>query len=316
MLNVVVRQRCLEGQAIVSLKLVDPLGHSLPEFTAGAHIDVHLPQGLIRQYSLCGDPRDRESYRLAVLKDPASRGGSVAVHEFLQEGSSVVISQPKNHFKLAADAAHSVLVGGGIGITPMVSMAWELHASGRSFELHYCCRSRDKAGLLGVIENAPWSDHVHLYFDDDGEKLALSDVLDGAPSGRHIYVCGPSGFMSWVMDEARGAGLSPAEIHKEFFAAPTSVSDTEDVGFELVASRSGKSVRVASDQSVLDALRAIGIKVEVSCEEGVCGTCLCNVLEGIPDHRDAYLTDDEKAANDQMLVCCSRSKSERLVLDV
>ncbi len=315
-LDVRVQRRELQGQSVAVVTLVDAAGRPLPVFEAGAHVDVHLPGGMIRQYSICSDPRDRTCYRLAVLRDPVSRGGSVALHDALVEGAPVVIGEPRNHFPLAASAPYSVLVGGGIGITPMIAMAWELYAAGRPFELHYCARSRGRAALLGELAAAPWAAAVELHFDDDGSSLVPDPALAAAPQGRHLYVCGPWGFMDWVMDRARAAGLESQQVHREYFAAPASPSTAREIGFEVVAQASGKRVRVEPGQTILQALRSIGVKVQASCEEGVCGTCLCNVLEGEPDHRDAYLTDEEKQANDQMLVCRSGAKSKRLVLDI
>lgn len=314
-LSVVVKQRELQAQAVAVITLMAANGAPLPAYTAGAHIDVHLPGGLVRQYSLCGDPRERSNYRLAVLKDPASRGGSIAV-QTLTEGATLSIGEPRNHFPLAPDAAYHVLCGGGIGITPMITMAWELHAAGKPFELHYSARSRSQAALLGELASVPWASKATLYFDDEGTKLDPVAALEAAPAGRHIYVCGPTGFMDWVMYRARAAGLTSHEIHREYFSAPAHEVTTPDAAFEVVAKKSGRSVKVEAGQSIRDALKTIGIKVDVSCEEGVCGTCLCTVLEGEPDHRDAYLTDEEREANDQILVCCSRSKSPRLVLDI
>jgi ferredoxin-NADP reductase len=317
-LAVLVRHRELQGQQVAVLTLTaEDERTPLPAFTAGAHVDLHLPGGLVRPYSLCSDPADTRAYQLGVLKDPASRGGSVAVHQSLQEGTRLHISAPRNHFPLSADAPYSVLVGGGIGITPMLAMAWTLHHQGAAFELHYCLRSRSQAAFLDALAKAPWAARVHLHVDDEGDaqRLAVQPLLRAAPAGRHLYVCGPAGFMDWVMAEAASAGLTPAQIHREYFSAP--VADTAgNQAFELVARRSGKTVQVAADETPLAALARIGIKVQVSCEQGVCGTCACTVLEGEPDHRDAYLTDDERADNDQVLVCCSRSRSPRLVLDL
>lgn len=317
-LDVVVRQRQLEGEAVAVLALAAANGQALPAFTAGAHIDLHLPGGLVRPYSLCGDPADTQRYRLGVLKDPESRGGSVAVHESLKEGTTLTISAPRNHFPLTETAPHSVLVGGGIGITPMLAMAWRLHALGASFELHYCARSRAHAAFLTEMAEAPWADKVTLHFNDEdaADKLQVQSVVKAAPAGAHLYVCGPAGFMDWVMTEAGAAGLPSDQMHREYFSAPVVASSEADIGFELVAQRSGKTVHVSPTQSLLDALKALNIDVPVSCEKGVCGTCACTVLEGEPDHRDAYLTDEERADNDQILVCCSRSRSARLVLDI
>ena len=314
-LNVVVRKRHEQGAGVVVLDLSDPAGLPLPAFEAGAHVDIHLGGGLVRQYSLCSNPADRQVYRLGVLKDPASRGGSVAVHEQLLEGREVQISAPRNLFPLAADARRSILIGGGIGITPMLAMAYTLQARDSEFELHYCGRSRNHSAFLEELERADFDNCVRTHFDDEApeQKLDLPAVLGQAEQGVHVYVCGPAGFMDWVISEAAKAGYADDHIHREYFQVEV---DNSGAGFEVFAARSGKSVQVAEGQTIADALAGVGIKIEMSCEQGVCGTCLCDVLEGEPDHRDVYLTDDEKATNDQILVCCSRAKSKKLVLDI
>ncbi|MDE1169137.1 MAG: PDR/VanB family oxidoreductase [Pseudomonas sp.] len=313
--KVVVRKRQEQGDGVVVLDLGDPTGLPLPAFEAGAHVDIHLPGGLVRQYSLCGNPAERSVYRLGVLKDPASRGGSVAVHEHLLEGQQVQISVPRNLFALAAKARHSILIGGGIGITPMVAMAYALQARDSQFELHYCGRSRSRSAFLDELQQADFAACVHTHFDDEApaQKLDLPAVLGAPGADVHVYVCGPAGFMDWVIAQALEAGHADDHIHREYFQVEV---DNSGAGFEVVASRSGKSVQVAEGQTILEALAGVGIKIDISCEQGVCGTCLCDVLEGEPDHRDVYLTDDEKAANDQILVCCSRAKSKKLVLDI
>ncbi|MDH4557375.1 oxidoreductase [Pseudomonas sp. BN417] len=314
-LNLVVRKRVEQGEGVVILDLADPSGKPLPAFEAGAHVDIHLKPGLVRQYSLCGDPANAAVYRLGVLRDPASRGGSVAVHELLQEGSEVAIGAPRNLFPLAAGANRSILIGGGIGITPMIAMAHQLTAQDSPFELHYCGRSRSRTAFLEELEGAEFSACVRTHFDDEdaAQKLDLPAVLGQPAEGVHVYVCGPAGFMDWVISEARKAGYAEDHIHREYFQVEV---DASGDSFEVVAERSGKTVQVAEGQSIVDALAGVGIKIEISCEQGVCGTCLCDVLEGEPDHRDVYLTDEEKAANDQILVCCSRAKSKKLVLDI
>ncbi|MGN0923162.1 PDR/VanB family oxidoreductase [Ectopseudomonas mendocina] len=314
-LNLVVRKRQEQGEGVVILDLADPTGSNLPTFEAGAHVDIHLKPGLVRQYSLCGDPANASVYRLGVLRDPASRGGSVAVHELLTEGASVSVGAPRNLFPLAAGASRSILIGGGIGITPMIAMAHQLTAQDSPFELHYCGRSRNRTAFLDELAGADFAACVRTHFDDEGDaqKLDLPTVLGQPGAGVHVYVCGPSGFMDWVIDGARKAGYTEDHIHREYFQVEV---DASGDSFEVVAQRSGKSVQVAEGQTIIDALATVGIKVEISCEQGVCGTCLCDVLEGEPDHRDVYLTDDEKAANDQILVCCSRAKSKKLVLDI
>ncbi|WP_236492242.1 PDR/VanB family oxidoreductase [Pseudomonas sp. PA-5-4A] len=290
-------------------------GAPLPMFDAGAHVDIHIGPGLVRQYSLCSNPADPSLYRLGVLRDPASRGGSVGVHDILLEGHEVQISLPRNLFALAAEARRSVLLGGGIGVTPMIAMAYALHAAGQTFELHYCGRERERSAFLAELASAPFAAQVFTHFDDEGpeQKLDLAKVLGKGEAGVHMYTCGPAGFMDWVIQGARRQGYSESHIHKEYFQVDV---DSSGGSFEVVAARSGKTVKVAEGQSILAALAQVGIKIEISCEQGVCGTCLCDVLEGEPDHRDVYLTDDEKAGNDQVLVCCSRAKSKKLVLDI
>lgn len=314
-IKVVVRRREEQGHGVLVLDLASAEGEPLPPFEAGAHVDVHLGEGLVRQYSLAGTPADRSVYRLGILKDPKSRGGSIAAHERLQEGTEIRIGVPRNHFPLEMEAAHTVLVGGGIGITPMIAMAHALADAGKSFELHYCGRTRASCAFLEELASGVFADRVHPHFDDgaDEQRLALDGVLGKAAPGTHVYVCGPSGFMDWVIGEARRLGLPEAQIHKEYFQVE---ADTSGSAFDVVAKKSGKTVRVEEGRSIVEALATIGIKVQVSCEQGVCGTCLCNVLEGVPDHRDIFLTDEEKADNDQMLLCCSRAKSDTLVLDI
>ncbi|MBD8493057.1 PDR/VanB family oxidoreductase [Pseudomonas syringae] len=315
LLNVVVSKRQVQGDGVVVLDLTRADGAPLPLFEAGAHVDIHIAPGLVRQYSLCSDPADVSLYRLGVLRDPASRGGSVGVHDTLLEGRSVQISTPRNLFPLVAGARRSILLGGGIGITPMIAMAYALQQRGEDFELHYCGRSRSRSAFLEQLQAAPFADKVITHFDDEGagQNLDLVKVLGQGERGVHMYTCGPSGFMEWVINGARQQGYAEDHIHKEYFQVEV---DASGESFEVVAARSGKTVQVVEGQSILDALAGVGIKIEISCEQGVCGTCLCDVLEGEPDHRDVYLTDEEKAGNDQILVCCSRAKTKKLVLDI
>lgn len=314
LLKVSVHKRQLQGDGVVVLDLIPVGGSDLPAFEAGAHVDIHVAPGVVRQYSLCSNPAERGVYRLGVLKDPSSRGGSIKVHELL-EGAQVEISAPRNLFPLAEKADRSILIGGGIGITPMIAMAYSLQAQGAAFELHYCGRSRSKSAFLEELKSAPFADRVFTHFDDEPEeqKLNLNAVLGQGETGVHVYTCGPSGFMDWVIGTALELGYSDEQVHREYFQVDV---DSSGASFEVVAAKSGKTVTVAEGQTILEALGTVGIKIEVSCEQGVCGTCMCEVLEGEPDHRDVYLTDEEKDANDQILVCCSRAKSPKLVLDI
>ncbi|WP_027966397.1 PDR/VanB family oxidoreductase [Halomonas halocynthiae] len=309
-----VDRREIQANGIAVIDLVAPDGRELPSFEAGAHIDIHLGEGLIRQYSLSNAPSERQRYRLGVLLDPSSRGGSSAVHERLYEGIDVKVSAPRNLFPLSSSAAHTLLAGGGIGITPMIAMAYELKAAGRSFELHYCCRGKESAAFIAELE-ATFSDELILHFDDGApdQRLDIHAVLASQPEETHLYVCGPTGFMDWVIEAAKKAEWPNTQVHSEYFTAEV---DTSGGAFEVEAAASGVVVQVEEGMSIAKALKAAGIKVDVSCEEGVCGTCICDVLEGLPDHRDQFLSDEEKEDNDQIAVCCSRAKSSRLVIDI
>jgi vanillate O-demethylase ferredoxin subunit len=314
-LDVIVSSRSEPAEGIVVLDLVAEGGASLPGFEPGAHVDVHLGPDLVRQYSICSDPADRSRYQLGVLLAEGSRGGSVAIHQKIHAGDRLRIGVPRNLFPLEPAAAQSILIGGGIGITPLLAMARHCAAAAADFTLHYCARTRAKAAFLDELSAPPLAAYSHLHFDDGdiAQRLVPERDLPAPSAGIHLYICGPSGFMEWVIGEAQRRGYPEAQIHREYFEAEV---DTSGGAFEVKLAMSGKSVTVPAGVPIVKALAGIGIKVEVSCEQGICGTCMCTVLEGVPDHRDNYLTDEEKAANDQILVCCSRSKTPTLVLDL
>ncbi|RTR53435.1 oxidoreductase [Pseudomonas aeruginosa] len=317
MLEVRITRRTVEAQDIVGLELCSLDGSSLPPFSAGSHIDVHLSNGIVRQYSLCNDPRERDRYQIGVLLDPNSRGGSQHVHQYLEEGGLLKISEPRNLFPLVHEAKRSLLFAGGIGITPILCMAERLAVTGADFELHYCARSADRAAFVNRLEKSAFSDRVHLHFDDGHaeQRLDAARVLANPDSGTHLYVCGPGGFMGFVLDSAEGAGWSEANLHREYFAAAP-ISQGNTGAFEVQLASSGQCFQIPADRSVADVLMDAGIDVPLSCEQGICGTCVTRVLSGEPDHRDMFMTDAEHARNDQFTPCCSRSKSPRLVLDL
>ncbi|MDR2298030.1 MAG: PDR/VanB family oxidoreductase [Comamonas sp.] len=305
-----------EAQGICSLELQPLEGQHLPAFSAGSHIDVHLPGGLVRQYSLSNDCAEADRYVIAVLREPASRGGSAAVHEQLKTGQQITISAPRNHFALHGSAQKHLLLAGGIGITPILAMARNLAREAAEFELHYCGRARERMAFADVIEAAPWAGKAQLHVDEASGKSALdlAALLQPVQAGVHLYVCGPKGFMDAVLDAARAAGWPQEQLHYEFFAGEVE-HRADDESFEVEVASTGQVVRVTPEQTVVQALESIGVCVQTSCEQGVCGTCLTRVISGQPDHRDMYLTEEEQAANDQFLPCCSRAKSGRLVLD-
>lgn len=313
-MKVVIARREAQTADIVAIELVSAGERDLEPFEAGAHIDVVVGDGLVRQYSLSNAFDESRTYRLGILNDPNSRGGSRSIHEQFVQGREIEISLPRNHFPLDMAADHSILFGGGIGITPLITMAKALKKAGRSFELHYCCRSRTAAAFLDEL-TSELGDRLNLHFDDgpDEQRLAPAAILKTVRDNTHMYVCGPTGFMDWIIGTARDCGLASSQVHFESFNAEV---DTSGDAFEVHAAASNVTVRVPSGQSIAKTLKAAGVKVDVSCEEGVCGTCICDVLEGVPDHRDHFLNDEEKEANDQIAVCCSRARSGRLVLDI
>lgn len=317
MIEVTVVRKKAEAQDIFSFELARDDGQLLPVFSAGSHIDVHIPGGQVRQYSLFNHPEERHRYMIGVLLDPSSRGGSKAMHLDVDEGTKLKISEPRNLFALEHGATRSVLFAGGIGITPILCMAERLAQIGANFEMHYCSRAEERTAFVERIKGSPFASSVHFHFDDgaDSQKLDIKQALAGAGLGDHLYVCGPGGFMEFVLSSARAGGWSEGQLHREYFAAaPTSKAD--DGSFEVKIASTGMTVSIPSDRSVAEVLAESGIDIPLSCEQGICGTCLTRVLEGEPDHRDMFLTDAEHARNDQFTPCCSRSKSPVLVLDI
>lgn len=312
-LDVVVARREDAAAGIVALELHGADGAPLPAYTAGAHVDVQVKSGLIRQYSLTGDPAKPGLYRLGVLLDPNSRGGSTAIHTGFNQGRRIRISRPRNNFPLITDAAHTILFAGGIGITPMLNMAYELEAAGASWEMHYCGRTEDRLAFRDELKR--FGDKVRLHIDSGpkDQRLDIETVLATPAPGRHLYVCGPNGFMDFVTDAAARQGWSRDCVHLERFGAEV---NTDGAPFTVIARRSGKSFEVRPGETIAQKLEENGVAVQVSCQSGVCGTCLTRVLEGMPDHRDLVQTDLEKASNAEITVCCSRSKTKTLVLDI
>ena len=248
------------------------------------------------------------------LTSGSSRGGSAGIHERFHAGLRVRTGPPRNLFPLV-DARRSILIGGGIGITPIIAMAHHLHGAARDFTLHYCARAHDKAAFLREFDDAGFRDRVNVHFDDRPAPQRFDAARDLPPptSDIHLYVCGPDGFMAWIIAEAIRLGYREQQIHREYFKAEM---DTSGEAFEVLLARSNRKIKVPGESTIVEALSCAGVKVATSCAEGICGTCLCTVLSGVPDHRDVYLTDEEKAANDQILLCCSRSKTPQLVLDL
>jgi vanillate O-demethylase ferredoxin subunit len=296
---------------ISSYELVPADGRPLPAFTAGAHIDVQVPNGMVRQYSLHGDPADRSVYRIAVKREAAGRGGSASLHAGAEVGSALGIVGPRNHFPLDARAKRHLFIAGGIGITPIHAMAQTLAARGEPWELHYCARTADHAAFYEELR-ALGGGIVTPHFSEV-PTLDVVQLLREQPEGTHVYCCGPQGLMKAV--EAAAAHWSAGSVHFEWFAAPaTDWPANEDIEVELA--RTGTTLMVPAERSILQVVRESGIDVPCACEEGVCGTCETAVLQGEPQHRDLLLSPEERAANRTMMICVSRANSRRLVLDL
>ncbi len=302
-----------EAQDIVVIELRSPLGSDLPCFTAGSHIDVHLPQGGIRQYSLFNDPCETHRYCIAVLKENGGRGGSAAMHA-LRTGDRFMAGAPRNLFPLHQCDSRSLLLAGGIGITPIASMAQVLAREGRDFQLHYFVRARQRAALISLIEFRAWPTSLHV--DEQGDRPDLLKILRGQPAGTQLYFCGPPGFMAAVEAAAAQANWPIEMLHKEHFAPSSATIRPEDSAFQIRLARSGRVVDVSADQTAADALSAAGVSIGTACGEGVCGSCITRVLSGIPDHRDHVLTPAERAEGNKFTPCCSRALSTELVLDL
>ncbi|AJK50795.1 putative flavodoxin reductase (ferredoxin-NADPH reductases) family 1 [Burkholderia plantarii] len=316
-----VRQVRYEGQGINSYELTSPAGEALPPFEAGAHIDVHLRDGLIRQYSLCNAPAERHRYVIAVLRDEAGRGGSRAMHEHVRAGDLVTISRPRNHFALAGDASRVLLIAGGIGVTPLKAMAHELEAHGVEFEMHYCARSREAAAFGEELAALHRAGRLHYHFDGGaaGRQLDLRALLARPVPGTHVYYCGPAGFMKAC---AEAAGHWPkGTVHFEHFKAPepparapSDLPAQAADGCDVTLASSGRVIHVAPGQNLAEALSEAGVAVPTSCCAGLCATCKVRYRDGEVEHNDFILTDEEK--QEYLTTCVSRPLGRTLVLEL
>jgi vanillate O-demethylase ferredoxin subunit len=287
-------------------------------YEPGAHIDVMSPSGITRQYSLCGDPECLHSQIFAVKKEDHSRGGSRSLHEEVHVGTQLSVSAPRNLFRLHEGADEHVLIGAGIGITPLLSMAYRLSARKARFTLHYFARSESHAAFMPLFTQAPFDAHVKLHFGVEREALphALDACLRDARDNAHVYTCGPAPFMDLVVETAQKR-LRAESIHLERFKADAAPADEASLdSFDVQIASTGETVHVDAKTSIVDALASIGIEVDTSCGEGVCGTCMVDVVSGEPEHRDHCLSKSERASNSVICCCISRSRSPVLVLDL
>jgi vanillate O-demethylase ferredoxin subunit len=302
-----------EAKGVVVIELRSPEGAALPPFKPGAHIELHLPGDLVRQYSLCNDARETHRYCVGVGLSPVSRGGSRHVHQSLRVGDTLTINPPRNHFPLEEDAPGFVFFAGGIGITPVWSMIQWCEANQRPWHLYYLVRSRQRAAFLEALQ--PFGDRVTLHADDEaGGLFDIAAAIEQQPSNVHFYTCGPTPLMLAV--EAAASGFAQEQVHFEWFTPKAPKSSATDKAFSVRLARSGRVLEVPADQSILQVLEANGLRVDSSCREGTCTSCETCVLDGTPDHRDSVLTPAERERNEVMMICVSRALSQTLVLDL
>ena len=280
-------------------------------FEPGAHVDLYAPNGQLRQYSLCGDPAETARYTIAVKREVAGRGGSASMHDDVEVGTAMGMTGPRNFFPLSATAAHSIFIAGGIGITPIRSMILRLARAGASWELHYCARSDAHAAFYPELA-ALAPERVTTYFSET-PLLDASALLKDVKPGVHVYCCGPEGLMKAVA--AATAHWPREQVHFEWFAAPRQ-DWPENQPFTIELARSGLTLEVPAARTILHVVRDHGIDVVSACEEGVCGTCETRVLEGVAEHRDVLLNEAEREAGRTMMICISRAKTPKLVLDL
>ncbi|MFF3753254.1 PDR/VanB family oxidoreductase [Streptomyces sp. NPDC002018] len=321
--RLLVKQVRLEAAGVVSLTLVDPDGAGLPPWAPGAHIDLRLPSGTVRQYSLCGPPDDPLSYTVAVLREEHGRGGSVEVHDTALTGRVLRARGPRNHFPLV-DAAHYLFLAGGIGVTPILAMARRAAAADASWELYYGGRSRRSMAFTEEL-SAVGGDRVHIVPQDEQGILPVVRLIDAAPPGTAVYCCGPEAMVGAV---TRACAVSrPGALHVERFGAPPDGPPDGGAagargpspgaaGFTVELRRSGVTLDVPPDRTLLDVVREAVPEVGFSCEEGYCGSCETKVLAGVPEHHDTVLSDQERERGDTMMICVGRSASRLLTLDL
>lgn len=310
----------INGDDNLDIELMDPDGADLPAFTAGAHIDIRTPAGQLRQYSLCGPADDRRSYRICVRRDEASRGGSRSLHNDLRVRTKIEITAPRNLFNMP-EAKRYILFSAGIGITPIIAMARALSTARADFELHHFERSRSRVAFLDELTTGPLNAATTLHLGEQGASFreTVPSCLTTSDPDAVVIACGPNGFLDLLSLRLADAGWPPDQFHSERFrpeAGKPADAAGEMNAFEIQLASSGQSFTVGSEDTIANVLLANGITIDLSCEQGMCGACLTRVLEGQPDDRDIVLSAAEQAAGDQMTICCSRSRSPVLVLDI
>lgn len=306
-----------EAEGITVFEMANHDGTPLPPFAAGAHIDIWISDTETRSYSLCSDPLDTNSYKIGVLKEEQGQGGSIWVHDHLHQGEVVKVSAPRNLFPLSSDAEKHVLLAGGIGVTPMIAMIHELESKGASYVMHLCARSADRTPFMDFLAPRVDAGTVQIHHDGGNPKagLNIAALLKQHDAGTHLYYCGPTGFMAAAKDAS--SHWPKGTVHFEFFSSPDDAADQAaglDMPFQVKLSSSDEVYDVPADQSIVDVLRANGIDVDTQCEDGFCATCMTKYVSGEPEHRDSVLDEDDQ--KEFVLICCARSKTPLLELDL
>lgn len=313
-LNIVVRRKWRTADGVIGFELADRDGRHLPTFQPGAHIDVHLPNGLVRQYSITNGPGDLLSYVIGVKEESASKGGSKVLVDSVREGDVLAISEPRNNFPLRRDAVRTVLIAGGIGITPLLSMARFLDKSSLNYALHYFTRTGESAAFRSELDVLHGRIDTHIGLARDAIRAKVTEALGPYQFANHVYICGPGAMLEMVQQVAAELGWPDEAVHFEYFQNDRQIDSSS--AFDIELARSAMTLHVPAGRTILEVMREAGLTVPSSCEQGACGTCLTTVMEGEVDHQDVYLNKTEKASNTCMMTCVSRAKSARLVLDI
>jgi vanillate monooxygenase ferredoxin subunit len=314
--SVVVAKKTIEAHNMASFELVPADGGELPAFTAGSHVDVTLPGGTVRQYSLANSPSERHRYLIGVWKDANSRGGSVALHEQINEGDTLTISEPRNRFEVPKDTKRAILIARGIGVTPLLSIADDLKRKNIPFELHYVFALMSPDSFKPMIEASEFAENTKYYLEstEAGQLFNAAAILSDQPEDTQLFICGADWWRETITKVAGQKGFSEDRIHVESFTGKLAPPKLDKV-FEVKIASTGVVIKIPGDKTVTETLEAKGIKIPTSCEQGACGTCKVKVLEGEVDHRDKRLKDPERAEG-YFLACVSRSKGGQLVLDL
>lgn len=288
-------------------------GDPLPDWSAGSHIDVVITPGFLRQYSMSGDPDNTDFYQIGVLREDEGTGGSKMLHRIFDEGRRVFISKPINHFELEETATKTLLMGGGIGVTPMIAFAHRLHTLGKPFELHYSASRKEDAGYVTDLEKMPWAEHVKFHFSDKGSRANLDEILSGYQEGWQVYTCGPDRFMDSVMDAAARHGFPEEARHLEYFSVPEQ-PDYVDHEFTAILAKSGREITVPVGKNLSDVLLEIGVQVDVKCSDGICGVCKCGLIDGAVEHRDFVLSKAQR--KNEIITCQSRAANANGIITI